>query len=405
MNKPLTVMLLLLVLSIAHANAEISLKDLGFEGIKAQGVEQIECADFVFSLENPGAEFAPILSVAAEFRPPGGGEASISALLNETPLGSVKPADFLCSSGDCWARMDINRNTIKKDNTLRLCAKTGRSIIGVILSNETKIGFYKQPVFLKENFVKCISLENGECVQSYRAALGEDLNITVSLLNSGSSLAVVDFNNRKELAGEKAARKEIGQTRFEGIINSGETKTITYTIRIEKAVQMSLPPAIASFSNAFNETETLTSNVVLIEPIGEPRVNTVIGVESIDNDKKQAKLSFTVFNKEIVDVKDIELTADIGKLTVLNGVPEHSIDLLNPKQAETMLLSVQSTEAGAFSIGCKFSAEGLTEKTCEPVLISFREENPTLLIAATIIIALLAAGIYLFIQTREDYKD
>jgi len=404
LNKYLTALLLLLVLSMVHADYESSLKSLGFEGIQAQGVEAIECSDFVFSLEDPGTEFTPILSVNAEFKP-SGGTASISALLNEASLGLVKPADFQCGLGGCWARIDINRNIIKKDNALRLCAKTGQSVIGVEIFNETKIGFYKQPVFAKENFVKCILLESGECVQSHRAALGEDLNITISLFNSGSSLSVVDFNNRKELAGEKAARKEIGQTRFEGLINAGETKTITYIIRIEEAVQMSLPPAIASFTNAFNETKSLTSNVVLIEPMGEPRLNTVIGVESIDNDKKQAKLSFTVFNKEIVDIKNIELVIETGKLTVLEGTTEHSVNSLEPKQAETITLLVQSAEAGEFPISCNFSAEGLTEKNCESVTVSFYEEDPTLLIAATIVIALLAVGIYLFIQTREDYKE
>jgi len=406
LNKYLTALLLLLVLLTAHANSEISFKLLGFEGIETQGVEAIECADFVFSLDDPGAEFTPILSINAEFKPFMDGEASISVLLNKTPLGPVNPGAFLCDSRGCWARIDINRSVIKKDNALRLCARTGQSIIGVNLLNESKIGFYKQPVFKKENFVKCILLESGECVQSHRAALGEDLNIIVSIQNSGLSLSIVDFNNRKELAGETAARKEIGQTRFEGVINPGETKTITYTIRIEQAVQMSLPPAIASFTNVFNESKSLSSNIVLIEPIREPRLNTVVGVELVNNDKKQAKLSFTVFNKEIIDVKDIELAINLSTdLMVSEGETEHLIDSLGPKEVKTIILLVQAAEPGAFSVGCKFSAEGLTEKECEPVTISFREEDPTLLIATTIVIALLAVGIYLFIHTREDYKE
>lgn len=407
MNKRIALLyVFLLVQAIAFAQSESSLKEFGYASLEAKGIGAEKCTDFVFSIEDPGIEYFPIISIKAGFFPQAIGEAGISLSLNNKFLERLGVEDFKCRVGECWARVEIDRNELAKENSLKACIKTGRTITRIVLSNESLIGYYKKPIFKQEEFKKCILLETGKCVESYEASLGEDLNIIVSLVNSGTALSVVDLNNRKELAGTRASRKEIGQTHFEGVIKPGETKTLSYTIRIEKAVPMTLPPAIASYKNAFGEDSQISSNLVFIYPKSQPEINCVIGIESIDHSLKEARLTLTVFNKETVELSNIKIRLLPGKgLELVEGSNETVLPSLEPKQAKSINVRVKASEQGEFSIGCTLSAEGLEEKECTQITISFKEENPFLLVWATIVILTITTTIYFFIHTREEYGE
>ena len=410
MNRPCVLLFFLVLvpaLSFAQGGSAVqySLKELGYAGVEVQGVEADSCSEFVFSIPDPGQGFFPIISLNAAFYPNALGEAWVAVSLNGSFIGRFGARDFRCEEG-CWARKELDTAMLGKENTLKVCLATGKSITRVLLSNESLIGYYKQPIFRPEDFRKCILLDTGECVESYNASLGEDLNITLSLLNSGTLLSLVDLNNRVEEAGTRPARKEIGGTHFEGVILPGKSASINYTIRVEKAVPMSLPPGHAVYFNAFGEKESLSSNLVSIYPKGEPELKATLGIESIDHSKKEAVLSFTVFNKERIELTGIQAGVLLGEgLELVGGKSEIAIDRLGPRQAFSAGLSVKAAEDGDYAIGCAYSLQELPEKQCEPVIVSFKEENPLFLVGAVIALVAIAAGIYFFLLTREEYTE
>ncbi|MFH1234451.1 MAG: hypothetical protein V1493_02460 [Candidatus Diapherotrites archaeon] len=404
-NKILLVFAFLLALGTALAAEEVSLRELGYNSIEAKGIEVEQCSEFVFSVPDPGIEFYPIISINAEFYPAPAGEAVVSLRLNNKTVGSFRIEDFRCTAESCWARAELERGQVLKENALEACIKTGKNVTRAVLSNESIIGYYKKPVFTEQGFVSCILLDSGECVESYDAALGEDLNIILKIANEGTGLSYVDLRNRKELAGITTSRKEIGQTVFEGIVNAGETKVLTYTIRIESAVPMQLPPAIAKYKNVFGEEESLKSNLVFINPKGEPALTTAIGIESVNGFSKETIFVVTIFNKEIIPISNAKISLNLGKgLELAEGSGnEIKVPLLEPKQAKSFTLKAKATGNGDFEIGCTFSADGLKEKTCNPATVSFMEENPILLAGATILLLAAGGAIYFYIHTREEY--
>ncbi|MCX6802761.1 MAG: hypothetical protein NT067_06645 [Candidatus Diapherotrites archaeon] len=403
-NKFLLVFAFMLALGTALAAEEVSLRELGYNSTEAKGIEVEQCSEFVFSIPDPGIEFYPIISIKAEFYPAPSGEAGVSLKLNGKAVGSFGIDDFRCTAESCWLRAELERGQVLKENTLKACIRTGRNATRAVLSNESLIGYYKKPVFREQGFVSCVLLDSGECVESYDAALGEDLNIILKIVNEGTGLSYVDLRNRKELAGITQTRKEIGQTSFEGVINPGETKVLSYTIRIESAVPMQLPPAIAKYQNVFGEEESLKSNLVFINPKGEPALTTAIGIESVNSFSRETLFTVTIFNKEIVPISNAKIDLNLGKgLELAEGSQEIELPLLEAKQAKSFTLKAKAQGNGDFKIGCTFSADGLKEKTCNPATVSFREENPVLLAGATILLLAAGGAIYFYIHTREEY--
>jgi len=400
----LLAMMVILPLVAATEN-QVSLKELGYNSFELKETEKKACTEFLFSIPDPGKEFFPIISIKAAFLPKKEGKASVSLYLNNAFLKSFNASDFKCARGECWARTETDRELIKKENTLKVCASTGRSITGITISNDSLIGYYKKPRFRKKDFRKCIMLENNKCVESYNASTGEDLNITIFLTNTGTALSTVDFNNRVREAGTRPSRKEIGQTSFSGIIYPNQTKTISYTIRVKKAVPMSLPPAIAVYKNAFGETETLSSNSIFIYPKQGAELTSTIGIEAINQEKKEAILSFTIFNKEKAPIKKIKafLEPSTG-LEILNGNSKIELGELGARQAYTQKITVRAISQGSYSIGCTYSAKDVPEKKCEKARLSFKEENPVLVIGAIVVLSAIAVVIYFYIATREEYK-
>ena len=411
MNRPAVVGILLLLPLLCFAQgiekSEFSLKELGYGGFEAKGVEKSSCMEFVFSIPDPNEGFFPIISINAEFTPKGAGEAAITLFLNDALVREFKPGGFRCETGECWARVEIERERVEENNTLKACLKTGKSVTGVKLSSESLIGYYQRPAFKAEDFRKCILLETGECVESYEASLGEDLNITLSLLNSGTALSFVDLNSRVVEAGTRPSRKEIGETHFEGILYPGKTAEITYTIRVEKPDPMGLAPGVAVYKNAFGESETITSNQVFIQPKAGIEVSVSIGIESVDQAGKEAVLSFTFFNRErTLDAGGLQASIILGEgLELAEGTGEIAAGSIEPRQAFSTSFKVKALEQGDFTVGCTYSGNGIPEENCEQVLVSFREENPALLIGATIAILVIGGAIYLFIHTREEYSE
>ncbi|MEM0359895.1 MAG: hypothetical protein QXK06_00980 [Candidatus Diapherotrites archaeon] len=394
----------LFLLGSAFAQQEVSLKGLGYKSLEANGIEAENCSEFFFSIPDPGKEFYPIISIKAEFYPSPEGLAGASAELNGENIGRFEAKDFKCSEKGCWARIELERAKFLKENKLWLCIKTGRSVTRAVLSNESLIGYYKKPIFIPEEFKACVLLDSGECVESYNATLGEDLNIILSITNKGSDFAYLDLRSRKEMAGITTARKEIGQTSFAGIIAPGEKKILSYTVRVENAVPMHLPPAYAKYSNVFGEEEIIKSNLVFINPAEEPRLTTTIGIESVKNQPREAYLVVTIFNREKIPVSNakIRLETENG-LEIVEGSQSMEIPSLEPKQAKSFTLKAIAQTQGKFQINCTFSADGLKEKPCEPATVFFREENPVLLAGITILLLAGGGAIYIYLHTRKEY--
>ena len=187
----------------------------------------------------------------------------------------------------------------------------------------------------------------------------------------------------------------------------GKTAEITYTIRVEKPDPMGLAPGVAVYQNAFGESETITSNQVFIQPKAGIEVSVSIGIESVDQAGKEAVLSFTFFNRErTLDAGGLQASIILGEgLELAEGTGEIAAGSIEPRQAFSTSFKVKALEQGDFTVGCTYSGNGIPEENCEQVLVSFREENPALLIGATIAILVIGGAIYLFIHTREEYSE
>lgn len=406
MNKYILVLFALFFLTVtAFAQNEITLKELGYSELTVSGIETIECKEFIFSLTDSGTEFFPIISIKAQFKPTATGEALVDLHLNDSLFKRFGVKDFRCQGGECWARVRVDRNYLREENKLKLCAKTGKSTTQIILSKESLIGYYKIPLFKKENFHKCILLESGECVESYNAFQGEDLNIKLSLTNSGTALSVVEINNRIEKAGTRPVRKEIGETHFNGVIGGGKTRVLNYTIRVEEAVPMSLPPAIATFHNVFGERETIKSNLVFIYPEEQPEIKAALNIESINHSKKEALLSLTLFNQEKTTIQNTTGKILLGDgLELINGRTELNIESLAPKSAQSIKARIKAPKAGDYSVWCEYSAGEQTSE-CAQTTISFHQEETIFLLGAMALFVIITIAIYFFIQTREEYSE
>ena len=367
-----------------------SLADFGYESF---GASEEQCKDFYITL--PKAESYAFLILELKLKPSNTGNAKIEAFLNGKRVAALMASELRCN-GACIARVPIDRELIKEENLLKICLKPSKSITKIELSNSSKIAYYKMPVFEKEGFRKCIVVGN-DCVEYYEAVIGEDLNVRISVRNSGNEDANILVESKRGVAGERSTKKEIGEAVFETVAKPNETLSFYYTVRVKEATRFNLPPAALYYTDAFSEQRMLLSNTVTIIPRETPEVNAALIVDSIEQNG-EAKVSVVVSNGSGILLKNVGVYI-VSESAIVE--PEKLLISVGPRdtnRAEFLLSNAENAK-----LSCLVTiADYNFQINCPEATVFSEEKDNTVLIVASILLALIAIGVFLYLNSQSE---
>jgi len=369
---------------------EHSLKDFGYEDMKATSYK---CRDYAIVL--PDLNGFVYLTLFAKFVPENTGSASIECNINGHQLARLYANEFSCTEGEyCVAYLHIKKAFLKAENTLRVCLKPSESIVKIILSNKSRIGIYKQGVFRESDFHKCV-VSGNRCVKSYHAVLGEDLNVRISVKNSGNEKARITVEAIRPIVGDSAVRKELGNVRFSAVVRPHEEKYFYHSVRVGRLVRFNLPPAALYYIDAFGRKHLVFSNVVTIFPKKQPDVNAMLFIKDINRD--YAQLSVVLTNSSGVKIKNagvqlIYNSASLGKKQVLN---------IGARSSATANFVVEN--APGATVKCMVELRDYNLQVgCNTVELPKSAESILPIIIASAFLIAVAAAVFIYLNSRPE---
>jgi len=399
--------IVIFLLCTVNAENEAVFREKGYGNFSVEGAEKIDCFSVEFLreefplLEESGSHF--IVSVKAEFSPQREGEAIVDLFINDEFILRSERGAFLCGVGGCWARMEVKKELIEGENEIKMCARTGKSITGIVISNDSLMGAYFIPAFTGAGFEKCIFTGNGECVKEYEAPVGEDLNVNILIHNSGSREAFVRFKDKRAIIKDREERKELEDVDFNFLLPAGGTKTISYPVRIKEAGKISLVPSAIYYDNIFGEEKFLLSNTVEVEIFSvKPKVEAFI-VEK-DSGGRRARAKIVISNESPYSLRDVFLSAVPGEGIAILGQSSLELPVLGAKSSESLEIDLSASELGEFSLGCTASFGSGETVECREAKFLFAEKGTDTLIVGAAVMLVIGALIYIHLQTREEYK-
>ncbi len=159
----------------------------------------------------------------------------------------------------------------------------------IFIDKNSKIIAFSYARFLKRDFKKCIPLANN-CLTKLKVPENSDINVIISVKNSGSRTAYVKLKTSR-FSSKKYA--EFGKLSWEFEIRPGETKTVSYRVHITKG-DFLIMPAVLYYKNPFGDEEIIFSNPVVVKTLLQTDINALIL-------SKEGKPFLTVFNKSSND--------------------------------------------------------------------------------------------------------
>lgn len=416
-------LIFLILINTASASLvfEKSFSEMGQDAFSVNAGESEKCTEMLFSV--PGDSLVdrgnvPILALKAEFLPSRSGKATISVSLNGTLLDSLKPEDFTCDESGCWKYIYPNELNypveigvvapgeitvgpwplLKASNALKICANIEDKIESVTIHNESLFGIYKTAYFPTSEsifgFTKTIDRET--------AMLGDEVNITISLTNTGSADAEVQIRHIKPLVEDNVEITSFnvlkGDSDWDGVMKAGETKTITYTIKPIIAAHFTLPAASATYTNEFGKTETVISNypeITVSAP--ETKINAYIFRETeLRKVGERTNMRAIIKNNGTFTVADVKLLLEAPQQISIIGEQEVAIGALRPNEVIYYDYEIVSQQEGEFEMGCKVVA-GEETFNCENAIVSFEAPKTDWILIAGIVLAIIAVIIYGYI--------
>ncbi|MEK6902830.1 MAG: hypothetical protein AABX02_04570, partial [archaeon] len=243
--------------------SEQSLTEVGFNGMQITGTQQ-ECETISvpsFAIENDTDDL--VLTLHPAFNPVTEFDANVAVYVgnDSTPYVSFFARDVFPETGN--VHVLLPSSLAETNETVTVCAKGSPSLESLNVSSEGMIGVYHQPRFNEEgSFSTLIAGENPK--------LGEEIAIQVYLHNDGGEAVLVNIDYRKYQLDYIPLLK--GETGFEGVIQPGETKIITYHIKPLRSVSILLPPAVLTYTNIFGEKVTQESTRAFLN-VAAPEFN------------------------------------------------------------------------------------------------------------------------------------
>jgi hypothetical protein len=409
MNK--WVLALILVLFWAQAAFgetvfERSFGEMGYADFVVEGPNKENCTlmEFVFpgDLNIFKQELYPILSLHITFLPVQEGNAAVITVLNDTNISESSVEDFVCGESSCWERISMPKELLRGEekNKLKICLRSGNTIVKEILHNDSMIGIYKTAFFGGESDFRMFA-DKSEIL------IGEKIKITAHLHNSGSGSAFVKVDYTNKIGEEKQSFREAlriieGQTYFEGVLDPGEDAVIEYIMRPRVLGPMIMPPAVASFENVFGELETISSNFLTLQ-INEPEIKIdafILKESEINRTGEQTELTLAVKNLGRDRLYNIAVFLDLPEGLRLVREPRGLIEDIGAGETKYLDFAVVASEAEEFSIGCRivYLDLDITESYCRktPVVFEAVAVHPTAIIG--MVLVAIAVIIYLYLR-------
>lgn len=383
--------------AVSETLQELTLKEANFQGLTVEGALNEECSSIAF-LKEPIAEqkgIYTILSIHASFMPTSNGNAGIKVFVNNNAesLADLKPEDF----ENEWARVQIPITGLVEKNELKICAKTSNSITKVQVLDDSKIGYYKMPVF-----------EIEKTVSTTKPIVGQEMQATIKAKNTGSEAgkASVKYWN-VELNIAQITR---GDSDFEGIIQPGETATLNYFVKPKYAVQMDLASAILEYENVFGEKKKIYSNRPTIW-VQEPEFKikpsfSIVAEQEAIQPGQEAGIALNVRNEGLNALENASVKIEASQGLI---VSKDSFEGLNFKAGETKTFEIQvsSLEEGTKQLGCTatYTDYALVNSKCPLLTLEFEKAKPNPLLGLAIVLVIIGAVIYIYIYRPERKKE
>ncbi len=407
MNKLLSIIFFFSLLAASASAAtlfERSFAEMGYSNFAVEGAQQTECQNiqFIFpTFDITGGKAYPIASLGFELHPVQEGIIDLNISLNGELIAQLNVKDLRCSEGICWHRLWLPEEKVQwiSENALRVCIGTGDSITRIVLSGQSKIGLYQTADFRSESAFR-VEAEKTQLV------IGEKTKITILIHNEGSAAADVNVQFARPVAEDKPAFSVVeGKNYFQGSIDAGEQKEITYIIKPRKAIQMTMPPAIIYYKNEFGEQEQKFSNLVTLrvrEPERKVEVflakgnETALVGQAID-------LQLAVKNVGSDPLFDLSVETMLPEGLSFSAEPEKEIIALPPNQTQLLSFSVVSNKEGTFPIGCKIVYTDLNaeESSCQDSVVVFQQPGISPMIYGGIGLALIAVIVFIYFNSEE----
>lgn len=396
-EKTIFLALLLFIATSASSEAlrETTLKEANFPGLTVYGAMQEQCSSLVFVKDALAEEKGVfiILSLHASFQPTSNGNAEVQVLNTDGNklIADLKTKDFL----NDWARVEIPKQGLVEKNNLKVCAKTSNSITKIEIIEDSKIGYYKMPVF-----------EIEKTVAKTKPIVGKEVEVTVKATNIGSEVgkAKVSYWN-VEL---DIAQITKGDSEFEGTIQPGQTVTMHYFVKPKYAVQMDLLPAIIEFENIFGEKQKIYSErptLYVQEPEFQIKGAFSTGEQQTIPPGRQASILLTVRNDGLNDLENVAIELEAPSSIQLSKT---GFEALNFKAGETktFALTASGTEEGTQQIGCNitYTDYALAQTKCNPISLDIEKPKQNQALILAVILLLVGAVIYIYIYKPEKKK-
>ena len=391
-------LLALAILSILFTPAygkilfERSLEEFGYESVEAI-TEQ--CKEYMVVM--PDLNGYPFLTLFVNFIPENTGSASVESYLNGKLLAKVYANEFGCAGqeGYCVAYIPMEGPLITPENTLKICLRPSESIVKIILSNKSKIGIYTMGVFKKSDFKKCV-VSGNTCLEHYSAVLGEDLNVRVSVRNSGNEDANIIVEALRAIAGESETKQEIGKLTFSATIKPQEERSFYYTVRVKQLTKFNLPPSALYYTDEFGRKHAVFSNTVTITPKEKPDIVAMLFTKDINNNT--ARISVVVSNNSGVEIKEAEV---ILLSDSLKELPEKQTVSISPRGSSTIDFMVENVQGARVTCAVDVKDYNMQVK-CNTIELAGEEFDILPIAIASVFLIIFAVIVFLYLNSQPE---
>ncbi|MBI2530362.1 MAG: hypothetical protein HYW05_04430 [Candidatus Diapherotrites archaeon] len=366
-----------------------------YDDFVVSGANREKCEEIAFVRAND--ENYTILSVHADFMPNATGRiAGISVYVNDanSALTTLLAGNFL----EDWARVILPKWELKEKNKIKLCAKTSDVVTEIKILNDSKIGTYRIADFSKEGaFTKTASNASPE--------VGEEVKVTVTLHNYGNEETFVTIKHIAENVEMPEIEITRGETEKNGWVAPGNEIAMEYYMRPKVAIRMSLPYAIAEYTNTFGETVKLASAMpdLDVKAIEQRLFAIVLPESNVKKTGERAKIAIAVKNQSTETIKDVFVSISLPEGIELEGSSSSNIPLIEAGETVSLAFYVSAQEPGTYRVGCNVTYDSVP-LACDRVAIAYEAQGINYAIVAGAVLLAIGLAIYMYLYFSSEKK-
>ncbi|MEM4326557.1 MAG: hypothetical protein QXZ13_00080 [Candidatus Diapherotrites archaeon] len=400
-NSFLVVLVFLAPIILATPIEVKSLEELGYKDFYVNEFNTYYCKEYSLSFQNDVNAFVfPIMQISSEIQGYPNGTEELRIYLNNN---LVEELDFFEPVNN--KLVYFPKEMWEKNNTLKVCIKTSFNINKIGFLAKTRIGLFESYYFPKEDGFK---LE----LETYEPILGKQFKISAVAKNYGSKdLDVSIYYRKSEL--EKVL-KELsilkGETAKKGVVPKCEKRNennecikpgvlkLSYDAVANKAIQMSILPAVMEFTDVFGNKQILLSNrpeVYVKEPQKDIMAEIVMKKDKIPKNQvfEVSVLLKNISEKEINDIK-VDLDTPQGKIS-------QNVARISKNEIMEVKYNIKIEEAGNYDLGCEvFYNENKIE--CKKTNLIITNEFVNVETIMGILLGLIGLGVLAYFYFKKE---